>query len=72
MGMKLRATVPMTRELRKPAVPNLKEVAKRDRRENQQQTDNFNAHHGARALSPLSPRETVYLRDRDTGAVLEL
>ena len=43
MGRKLRTTVPMTRELRKPAVPNLEEVAERDRREKQRQTDNFNA-----------------------------
>ena len=70
MGRKLRTTVPMTRELRKPAVPNLEEVAERDRREKQRQTDNFNAHHGARALSPLSPGDTVYLKDRaSTGTV---
>ena len=71
MSRKLRTTVPMTRELRKPVVPNYAEVAERDKKEKQRQTENFNAHHGARALSPLSPGDTVYVRDcDDTGTVV--
>ena len=72
MGRKLRTTVPMSRELRKPSVPNYRDIVERDDQEKQRQARNYDARHRARALPPLAPGETVYVRDREsTGTVVQ-
>jgi len=71
MGRKLRTTVPITRQQRKPIVPDHSAVTERDKREKARQAENFNFHHGARQLPTLQPGDTVYVKDRDsTGTVL--
>jgi len=71
MGRKLRTTVPITRQQRKPIVPDHSAVIERDKREKARQAENFNFHHGARQLPTLQPGDTVYVKDRDsTGTVL--
>ena len=62
----------MSRELRKPSVPNYRDIVERDMKEKQRQAKNYDTHHGARALSLLAPRDTVYVCDRDsTGTVVQ-
>ena len=70
MCRKLRTTVPITRDLRKPKVPDHSVVKKLAKREKQRQTANFNTHHGARELPTLLPGDTVYVRDRDSAGIV--
>ena len=55
MCRKLRTTVPISRELRKPHVPNYSAITERDRREKRRQTQNFNSRHRATELPSLEP-----------------
>ena len=56
MCRKLRTTVPISRELRKPSVPNYRDIVERDMKEKQRQAKNYDTRHGARALSIGSRR----------------
>jgi len=72
MSRKLRTTVPMIEDQRKPKTPDFSEVAVRDKRLKQRQKVNHDAHHGARELPVLSPREYVWVTDREeSGEVVE-
>ena len=71
MNRKLRTTVPISRNLRMPTVPDYSAVAEKDRREKEKQAGNFNARHAAKELPTLLPGDTVYMTDRErAGTVL--
>ena len=71
MGRKLRTTVPISRDLRRPMIPDHAVVTDRDKKEKERQTKNFNSHHGVRPLPVLQSGSTAYVKDRDsTGTVL--
>ena len=64
MSRKLRTTVPMLPELRKPAIvdPSLVAEARQKR--------NFDERHGTRELSLLLPGDTVWVTDRQSSATV--
>lgn len=70
MNRKLRTTIPISRHARKPDVPDYSTVQRRDEREKQRQTENFNSRHGVRDLSTLSPGDAVYLPDRESSGTV--
>ena len=71
MDRKLCTTVPISRDLRIPAVPDYSAVAENDRREKEKQAENFNARHAAKELPALLSGEVVYMAYRErAGTVL--
>ena len=71
MNRKLCTTIPISRDLRMPAVPDYSAVAEKDRREKEKQAENFNARHAAKELPTLLPGDVVYVTDRErAGTVL--
>ena len=58
----------MTRELLRPQVPDSKSLRERDERLKTRQQRNFDHHHGVRELTPLIPRQTVWMPDREQEA----
>ena len=72
MCRKLRTTVPMSRDLRKPRVPDLTLVGKRDEKLNARQKENFDTRHGVKELAEMNPGDTVWIPDRNqAGEVTE-
>ena len=72
MGRVLRTFVPTTRAQRTPRTPDSDLVRSRDRVSKARQKRNFDSHHGARELSPLSPGDHVWLPQRESeGEVQE-
>ena len=55
MSRKLRTTVPITRDLRKPKVPDFSAVAERDKEKKQKQAENFNSRHGTKHCQHCFP-----------------
>ena len=53
MSRKLRTTVPVTRELLRPKVPDPESLREREEKLKTRQQSNFDHHHGVRELSPL-------------------
>ena len=70
MSRKLRTTVPMLPELRKPAIVDPSLVAKQDSKLKARQKHNFNECHGTREQSLLLPRDTVWVTDRQSSAII--
>ena len=70
MNIKLRTTIPISRDLRIPKVPDYSDVVKRDSKEKQRQAKNFNQRHAARELPVLEPGEDVYLPDKDRNGTV--
>ena len=71
MNRKLRTTVPISRDLRVPAVPDYTAIAEKDKREKERQAKNFNARHAVRELPALLPGDEVCVRDREeTGTIM--
>ena len=70
MCRKLRTTIPITRDLRQPKVPDYDNVVKRDEREKERQRQNYNARHRASELPSLLPEDNVYVRDRDSSGTV--
>ena len=70
MSQKLRTTVPMLPELRKPAIVDPSLVAKQDSKLKARQKHNFDECHGTRELSLLLPRDTVWVTNRQSSAII--
>lgn len=68
MNRALRTTVPMTRSLRQPEVPNLEEVKERDALLKNRQKRNFDKHHGTRELPLLNSGQLVWLPESGVTA----
>lgn len=72
MSRKLRTTLPVHPEQRKPEVPDFNTVESRDARAKVRQKANFDSHRGARDLPVLVPGDSVWVSDRKTpGQVIE-
>ena len=72
MCRKLRTTVPMSRDLRKPRVPDLTLVGRRDEKLKARQKENFDTRHGVKELAKMNPGDTVWIPDRNqAGEVTE-
>ena len=62
----------MTESQWKPKTPDFSKVTARDKQLKQRQKVNHDVHHGARELPVLSPREYVWVTDREeSGEVVE-
>ena len=72
MSRKLRTTVPMVREQRKPKVIEETFFREKDNSLKERQRDNFDSRHSAKELPPLRLGDRVWLPDRETpGQVME-
>jgi len=71
MSRRLRSSVPMTRQQRKPEIPDSKVVRERDKQLKSNQKKNFDSHHGAREMEPLSTGQLVWLPDSRVEAHVE-
>ena len=70
MSRKLRTTVPLLPELRKPVSVDPSEVAEKDAKLKARQKRNFDERNGTRELSPLLPGDTVWIPDRQSSATV--
>jgi transposase InsO family protein len=66
MGRILRTSVPTTREQRRPRIPDLRAVRRRDKESKRRQKTDFDSRHGARELPPLQPGDRVWIPARQT------
>ena len=71
MNRKLRTTVPITREMRKPMVPNVESLEHKEETQRAKQKHTFDQHYGVRELSQLIPGNTVWLPDREEEAIVD-
>ena len=71
MSRKLRSTIPTTRELREPKVPDTNIVRERDKQLKNKQKQNFDNHHGARTMSSLQSGQLVWLPNSNVEAHVE-
>ena len=74
MRCKLRTTIPMVREQRMQAKSRWDDhiFTEKDNALKERQRDNFDSHHGAKELPPLSLGDKMWIPDRETtGQVLE-
>ena len=72
MSRKLRTTVPIVREQRKPKVVEMTVFMEKDNSLKEHQRDNFDSHHRAKELPPLSLGDWVWVPDRESpGQVLK-
>ena len=67
----LRTTVPSTRSQRAPKVPDTEQLQEKERELRRRQKSDFDRHHGARDLPPLSPGDTVWLPEREVEGTVE-
>ena len=70
MSRKLRTTVPLLPELRKPVVVDPSLLAEKDAKLKARQKRNFDERHGTRELSPLQQGNTVWIPDRHSSAMV--
>jgi len=70
MGRRLRSTAPMIPLLHEPKVPDYSEVVKNDAINKGKQKRNFDTHHRAIDLTPLSPGDRVWVTDRGSDATV--
>ena len=70
MSRKLRTTVPLLPELRKPVVVDPSLLAEKDAKLKARQKRNFDKRDGIRELSPLQQRNTVWIPDRHSSATV--
>ena len=68
---KLRTTVPMTREQRKPKVPDQQSLKAREEEIKRNQKNNFDSRRGVRDLPELEEGELVWTPDRQAEAVVQ-
>ena len=71
MSRKLCSTIPTTRELRKPEVPDENTVRERDKQLKEKQKQNFDNHYGARAMPSLQTGQLIWLPHSNTEAHVE-
>ena len=71
MSRKLRTVVPITREQRKPRVPDTETLRAREEKLKADQKRNFDRHYGARELPQLNTGDLAWLPDFETEAVVE-
>ena len=71
MSRKLRTVVPITRERRKPRVPDTETLRAREEKLKADQKRNFDRHYGARELPQLNTGDLTWLPDFETEAVVE-
>ena len=71
MSRKLRTTVPIPREQRKPKVPDLESLRAREEEIKRSQKRNFDIRHGVRDLPELEEGELVWIPDRQSEAVVQ-
>ena len=72
MSRKLRTTVPIVREQRKPKVVEVTVFTEKDNSLKEHQRDNFDSHHRAKELPPLSLGDWVWVPGQETpGQVLK-
>ena len=72
MSRKLRTTLPVSRELRRPAIPDHSLIVSRDERAKRRQKENFDARRGVKELPELSSGDAVWIPDRESsGEVVE-
>lgn len=72
MGRVLRSTVPTTRYIRKPRLPDFDSLQGKEKQQRQKQKEYFDQHHGVKQLPQLEPGDTVWVSDRqERGAVEE-
>ncbi|KAK3713977.1 hypothetical protein QZH41_005646 [Actinostola sp. cb2023] len=70
MARKLRTTLPTTREMMKPSVPDLTTFKCTDEEIKERQTRDFNKHRGAHELPPLMEGEKVWISDQNTEGIV--
>ena len=71
MSRKLRTVVPITREQRRPQVPDIDTLKEREKQLKDRQKRNFDKRHGVRDLPQLIPGDLVWMPDREEEAVVE-
>ena len=71
MNRKLRTTVPITREQRKPNVPDQALLKAREEEIKRNQKRNFDRRCGVRELPELNPGDLVWIPDREEEAVVQ-
>ena len=70
MGRKLRTTLPQTEKQMEPNLPNTEKLREKERKMRDRMKRNFDKRHGARNLKPLTPGDTVWLPENDTGGTV--
>ena len=70
MGRRLRTTLPSTKEMMKPSVPDPGTVKLKDEAKKEPQARDFNKHHGANELPPLEKGDKVWLTDQNREGVV--
>ena len=70
MSRKLRTTIPISKELRLPQVPDLSAIRKKEEVMKKKQKENFDNHHKAKELSHLDYRDVVWIPQQETEAVV--
>jgi len=70
MARKLRTTLPTTKEMMKPSVPDLTTFKCKDEEIKERQTRDFNKHRGAHELPPLMEGEKVWISDQNTEGIV--
>ena len=71
MSRQLRTTVPIVPSQLKPSVPDYTTVKAKDDMIKDRQKRNFDSHHGARELEPLSTGNKVWISDLKTHGTVE-
>ena len=71
MSRKIRTTLPVISEQRKPKVVEETVLRDRDRKNKERQKRNFDKHHGVRELPELESGETVWIKDRKSEGQVE-
>ena len=67
----LRTTVPTTRHQRRPKLPDVELLRKKEDSLKRRQKENFDKHHGVRELEPLDPGDEVWISNRGSKGVVE-
>ena len=70
MGRRLRTTLPSTKEMMKPSVPDPGAVKLKDEAIKERQVHDFNKHHGAHKLPPLEKGDKVWVKDQNREGVV--
>jgi hypothetical protein len=70
MSRKLRTTIPISKELRRPHPPDLTEVKRKEEKVKENLKKNFDGRHKANELSRLDYRDVVWIPQQETEAVV--
>ncbi|MCG8623106.1 MAG: hypothetical protein MJE68_14070, partial [Proteobacteria bacterium] len=71
MGRKIRTTLPMSKKQLQPNLPNVAKLRKKEKKIRDRMKRNFDRRHSVRTLKPLSPGDTVWIPERETGGTVE-